>query len=67
MVLLWNTNEFCKMSKDKIRLFYQAGELSLKRQENAKAKEYFTKCIAINDNSTWKGICQQNLDLLIAQ
>lgn len=54
-------------NKDKIRLFYQAGELSLKRQENAKAKEYFTKCIAINDNSTWKGICQQNLDLLIAQ
>lgn len=51
-------------AKDKIRLFYQAGELSLKLKEDAKAKEYFTKCVGINDNSSWKSICQQNLDLL---
>ncbi|WP_263832298.1 DUF7494 domain-containing protein [Sulfurospirillum oryzae] len=54
-------------AKDKIRLFYQAGEFSLKLKEDAKAKDYFTKCISINDNSSWKSICQQNLDLLIAQ
>ncbi|WP_333803039.1 tetratricopeptide repeat protein [Sulfurospirillum sp.] len=52
-------------NKDKIRLFYQAGELSLKLKENAKAKEYFTQCVAIQDNSSWKNICQQNLDLLL--
>ena len=51
-------------AKDKIRLFYQAGELSLKLKEDAKAKEYFTKCVSINDTSSWKSICQQNLDLL---
>lgn len=54
-------------NRDKIRLYYQAGELSLKLKESVKAKEYFTQCIAINDNSSWKSICQQNLDLLIAQ
>ena len=50
--------------KDKIRLFYQAGELSLKLQNTAKAKSYFTQCVAINDTSSWKSICQQNLDLM---
>jgi len=54
-------------NKDKIRLFYHAGELSLKLKESAKAKEYFTKCVEINDNSSWKSICQENLDLLIMQ
>ena len=54
-------------NRDKIRLYYQAGELSLKLKESVKAKEYFTQCIATNDNSSWKSICQQNLDLLIAQ
>lgn len=52
------------VDKDKIRLFYQAGELSLKLQNPSKAKSYFTQCVAINDNSTWKNICQQNLELL---
>ena len=51
-------------SKDKIRLFYQAGELSLKMQDSSKAKSYFTQCVAINEASSWKSICQQNLDLL---
>ena len=50
--------------KERIRLFYQAGELSLKLQDTAKAKSYFTQCVAINDNSSWKSICQQNLDLM---
>jgi len=50
--------------KDRIRLFYQAGELSLKLQDTVKAKSYFTQCVAINDNSSWKSICQQNLDLM---
>ena len=51
-------------AKDKIRLFYQAGELSLKMQDSSKAKSYFTQCVAINEASSWKSICQQNLDLL---
>jgi len=51
-------------AKDKIRLFYQAGELSMKLKDTAKAKEYFTKCVGVNENSSWKSICQQNLDLL---
>lgn len=50
--------------KDKIRLFYQAGELSLKLQDAVKAKSYFTQCVAINEASSWTSICQQNLDLL---
>lgn len=50
-------------SKDKIRLFYQAGELSLKLKEDTKAKDYFTKCIQVNDNSSWKNICEENLKL----
>ena len=51
-------------AKDKIRLFYQAGELSLKMQDSSKAKSYFTQCVTINEASSWKSICQQNLDLL---
>jgi len=50
--------------KERIRLFYQAGELSLKLQDAVKAKSYFAQCVAINDNSSWKSICQQNLDLM---
>lgn len=51
-------------AKDKIRLLYQAGELSLKLRENAKAKNYFLQCTQINETSSWKAICQQNLNLV---
>ena len=50
--------------KDKIRLLYHAGELSMKLKNTEKAKAYFTQCVAVNDQSSWKSICQQNLDLL---
>jgi len=49
--------------KDKIRLFYYAGELSLKLGENEKAKGYFTQCVENNETSSWKNICQENLKL----
>ena len=52
-------------NKDKIRLYYHAGELSMKQKETLKAQNYFTQCVSINDTSSWKSICQQNLDLLI--
>lgn len=50
-------------SKDKIRFFYYAGELSLKLGENEKAKGYFTQCVENNETSSWKNICQENLKL----
>ena len=54
-------------NKDKIRIYYHAGELSLKLKENAKAKDYFMRCVTTpdtSDNNSWKNICQQNLELL---
>lgn len=51
-------------NKDKIRALYQAGELTMKLQQMDKAKNYFTQCVAVNENSSWKTICQQNLELL---
>ncbi len=50
--------------KQKIRAYYSAGELSMKLNQNSKAKEYFTKCKNINVDSSWKDICEQNLKLL---
>jgi hypothetical protein len=50
--------------KDKIQLLYQAGELSLKKSEKAAAKNYFEQCTKMTEASSWKAICQQNLDLL---
>jgi len=49
--------------KDKIRLFYNAGELSLKLKEDEKAKAYFTQCVDVNESSSWKSICEENLKL----
>ena len=49
--------------KDKIRVYYNAGELSLKLKEDTKAKEYFTKCVEVNETSSWKNICEENLKL----
>jgi hypothetical protein len=48
---------------DKIRLFYHAGELSLKLKESEKAKGYFTQCVENNESSSWKKICEENLKL----
>ncbi|MDD3342006.1 MAG: hypothetical protein PHR87_00345 [Sulfurospirillaceae bacterium] len=50
-------------SKDKIRAYYNAGELSLKNKDEQKAKEYFSQCIDNNETSSWKSICQENLKL----
>jgi len=49
--------------KDKIRAYYNAGELSLKLKEDTKAKGYFTKCVEVNETSSWKNICEENLKL----
>ena len=49
--------------KDKIRAYYNAGELSLKNKNESKAKEYFTQCVDNNETSSWKNICQENLKL----
>jgi tetratricopeptide (TPR) repeat protein len=49
--------------KDKIRAYYNAGELSLKNKNEQKAKEYFTQCVDNNETSSWKNICQENLKL----
>lgn len=51
-------------NKNKIKLFYQMGELNLKLKDETKAKAYFTQCVDMNETSSWKSICQQNLDLL---
>ncbi len=50
-------------ANDRIRRFYNAGELSLKLKDEAKAKEYFEKCVDTNETSSWKNICEENLKL----
>lgn len=50
--------------KQKVRAYYSSGELSMKLNDNQKAKEYFTKCKDIKTQSSWKDICEQNLKLL---
>lgn len=50
-------------TQDKIRVFYTAGELSMKLKDDEKAKEYFKKCVDINESSSWKNICEENLKL----
>lgn len=49
---------------DKTRALYYAAEVSLKLQKVKEAKEYFTQCTTINESSSWKDICEQNLKLL---
>lgn len=49
--------------REKIRALYNAGELSLKLKENEKAKSYFSECTDINETSSWKNICMENLKL----
>lgn len=50
--------------KEKIRAFYNAGELSMKLKQNDEAKKYFQECTNIKEQSSWKDICEQNLKLL---
>ena len=49
---------------EKIRAFYNAGELSMKLNQNEEAKKYFQECTNIEEKSSWKDICEQNLKLL---
>jgi len=51
-------------NKNKIKLFYQMGELNLKLNDTTKAKTYFTQCADMNETSSWKSICTENLKLL---
>ncbi|MBL0687387.1 MAG: hypothetical protein JJV94_06145 [Sulfurospirillum sp.] len=51
-------------NKEKIRVYYNAGELSMKLNKNSDAKKYFEKCKNIKAESSWKDICKQNLSLL---
>lgn len=50
--------------KDKTRAFYNAGELSMKLNQNEEAKKYFKQCKDLKVKSSWKDICEQNLKLL---
>jgi len=50
--------------KQQTRAYYSAGELSMKLNKNADAKNYFEKCKNIKTKSSWKDICEQNLKLL---
>ena len=50
-------------AKDKIRVFYTAGELSMKLKDDEKAKEYFKQCVDTNESNSWKKICEENLKL----
>ncbi len=50
-------------NSDKTRAFYYAGELSLKMKDKEKAQSYFLKCSQIEENSSWKNICIENLKL----
>ena len=56
-------NEATLNPMDKIRRLYIAGELSLKLNDKAKAKEYFNQCVDTNATSSWKSICEENLKL----
>ncbi len=49
--------------KDKSRVFYVLGELSLKLKDNKKAKEYFTKCSSIKTKNSWNALCIDSLKL----
>ena len=50
--------------QQKTRAYYNAGELSMKLNQNSEAKKYFQECVKIKEKSSWKDICQQNLKLL---
>ncbi len=45
-------------------VLYIAGELSIKTGKEKEAKEFFTKCGEIVDDSSWQRLCAENLKLL---
>ena len=47
-----------------VRVLYHGGEISLKLNDKAKAKEYFFKCTQMKEKSPWVNICEENLKLL---
>jgi tetratricopeptide (TPR) repeat protein len=50
--------------KQKANVLYVAGELSLKLDKIVEAREFFTKCGEIVDDSAWQGLCAESLKLL---
>ncbi len=48
----------------KANVLYIAGELSLKTDKTKEAKEFFTKCGEIIEDSSWQRLCAQSLELL---
>ncbi len=49
--------------KQKSRVYYELGELNLKLKNSKEAKKYFAKCSKIQENNSWKGLCEDNLQL----
>lgn len=53
-----------KLSKnDLARSFYVIAQAYAKDKDRVKAKEYFKKCVANDEQSSWGKICQDNLSL----
>lgn len=45
------------------RALYVIAESYAKLNDNKNAKDYFTKCVKFDENSSWGGICSENLNL----
>ncbi|MBE0495406.1 MAG: hypothetical protein IBX45_03230 [Campylobacterales bacterium] len=50
--------------QERIRSQYYAGELSAKLGKVAEAKGYFKQCAEAVEESSWKGVCEQHLELI---
>jgi tetratricopeptide (TPR) repeat protein len=50
--------------KQRAHILYLAGYLSEKLNKNTEAKEFYTKCGEIVDDSAWVELCSENLELL---
>jgi tetratricopeptide (TPR) repeat protein len=49
--------------KNKIRLLYLAGELTLKLNQPKKAKKFFEKCTSVDGKSPWLELCTEQLKI----
>jgi hypothetical protein len=48
----------------KARALYAAGELGIKLNKPQLAKKYFGKCIKLKNDSSWKGLCKEGMNLV---
>jgi len=49
---------------ERIRAQYYAGEISSKLGKIQEAKAYFSQCADASEESSWKSVCQQHLELI---